>query len=148
VTDNRLTIDITTKNTSTSDTIQGLHFTPLVLRFPKKVKEYDGSTPLLAHNVGQTAVVPISYEAGTMAVVAEDIKKPLMVGFPWALDKPANTQFPLSVHTNRVTSIRNSPACFHSSSIGLIEDPSGRFFSPSAHRNGPAIRAAGSATRT
>jgi hypothetical protein len=108
LTNNRLTIDITTKNTSASDTIQGLHFTPLVLRFPKKIKEYDGSIPLLAHNVGQAAVVPVSYESGTLAVVAEDIKKPLMVGFPWALDKPANTQFPLSVHTNRVSSYPDS----------------------------------------
>ncbi len=43
-----------------------------------------------------------------MVVAAEDIEKPLMVGFPWALDKPTNTVFPLSVHTGRVGSYPDS----------------------------------------
>jgi hypothetical protein len=36
------------------------------------------------------------------------VQKPLMVGLPWAFDKPANTQFPLSVHTDRVSSYPDS----------------------------------------
>jgi hypothetical protein len=39
-----------------------------------------------------------------MAIASEDFERPLMVGLPWALNKPANTVFPLSVHTNRVSS--------------------------------------------
>jgi hypothetical protein len=107
-TNNRLTVTITTTNTSDSATIQGIHYTPMVLKFPEKVREYDGSIPLLAHNVGQVAAVKISYGLGTMAVVAEDVEQPLMVGFPWAFDKPANTVFPLSVHTDRVSSYPDS----------------------------------------
>jgi hypothetical protein len=103
----RLTLAITADNTS-EDIIQGIHFTPLVLKFPAKVKEYDGSVPLLEHNLGQAAAVKVSYGSGSLAVVSEDMAKPLMLGFPWALDKPANTSFPLSVHTNRVSSYPDS----------------------------------------
>ena len=99
---NRLTMTIITTNTSNSETIQGLWYQPLTLRFPGKVKEYDGSTPLLSHNVGEVAATKVSFGSGTLAVAAEDPDKPLMVGFPWALDRPANTVFPLSVHTDRV----------------------------------------------
>jgi hypothetical protein len=102
--DNRLSLSITTINSSDSDTIDGVQYAPLSLRFPEKVKEYDGSIPLLAHNLGQVAAVRVTHESGTLAVVSEDVKKPLMVGFPWALNRPANTEFPLSVHTGRVDS--------------------------------------------
>jgi len=108
VTNNRLTLTVTTTNASNSDTIQGMRLTPMVLKFPEKVKEYDGSIPLLVHNIGQVAATRISYGSGTMVIAAEDVEKPLMVGFPWALDKPANTVFPLSVHTDRVGSYPDS----------------------------------------
>ena len=105
---NRLTLTITTTNTSGSDTIEALRYTPLALKFPEKVKEYDGSTPLLAHNLGQVAVVKVSHDSGTLAVISEDLDKPLMVGFPWALNRPVNTEFPLSVHTGLVKSYPDS----------------------------------------
>jgi hypothetical protein len=105
---NKVTLTIATTNTSSSDTIQGICYVPLTLKFPEKVKEYDGSIPLLVHNIGQVAAVSVSYGTGTLAIVAEDVDKPLMVGFPWALDKPTNTEFPLSVHTDRVSSYPDS----------------------------------------
>ncbi len=105
---NRLTLKIKTQNLSASDTIVGLRYTPLVLKFPAKVAEYDGSIPLLEHNIGQVAATTVSYGSGTMAIVSEDLSKPLMIGLPWALDKPGNTVFPLSVHTNRVKSYPDS----------------------------------------
>ncbi|MBV9771778.1 MAG: hypothetical protein JOZ32_19565, partial [Bryobacterales bacterium] len=105
---NRLTLTIATTNNSDADTIQAIHYTPLVLKFPDRVKEYDGSIPLLVHNLGQVAAYRVSYGSGTMAVASDDVAKPLMVGFPWALDKPANTEFPLSVHTDRVSSYPDS----------------------------------------
>jgi hypothetical protein len=105
---NRLTITITTTNTSDSETIEEVRYTPLALKFPEKVREYDGSTPLLAHNFGQVAAVKVSHDSGTLAVVGEDLEKPLMVGFPWALNRPTNTQFPLSIHTGRVASYPDS----------------------------------------
>jgi hypothetical protein len=110
---NRMTMTIVTTNTSNSETIQGLWYQPLTLRFPSKVKEYDGSTPLLAHDVGEVAATRVSFGTGTLAVVAEDLEKPLMVGFPWALDRPTNTVFPLSVHTDRVKMYPDSYPTIH-----------------------------------
>lgn len=104
----RFGLAITTTNTSDSDTILGVRYVPLSLKFPEKVKEYDGSTPLLAHNVGQLGAVKVSYGSGTLLVVSDDVDKPLMVGFPWASNRPMNTEFPLSVHTNRVKSFPDS----------------------------------------
>src|SRR5581483_12249417 len=89
---NRLQLTIDAQHTS-GETIQGIHFTPLTLHFPDRVIEYDGSIPLLEHNIGQVAAIRASWNSGTMAVVSEDIRKPLMVGLPWALNKPVNTDF-------------------------------------------------------
>jgi len=102
----KLTVRVT--NTSPSDTIQGLWLEPLTLKFPQKVQDYDGTTPLLAHSVGEVAIVRASYGSGAVAVASEDLEKPLMVGFPWANDRPHNTIFPLSVHTGRVDSYPDS----------------------------------------
>lgn len=110
---NRLTLTLTTTNTSDTETIQGVRFVPLTLRFPEKVKEYDGTTPLLAHNIGQIAAVKVSYGSGELAVVAEDMDKPLMMGFPWANNRPANTIFPLDVNTDRVESFPDSFPTIH-----------------------------------
>lgn len=105
---NRLKLTLAVTNASDTETIQGVRFVPLTLRFPEKVKEYDGTTPLLAHNVGQLAIVKVSYGSGTLAVVSEDMERPLMMGFPWADNRPANTIFPLNVNTDRVTSFPDS----------------------------------------
>jgi len=105
---NRLALTITAVNSSKSDTIQGLLFTPMILKFPDKVAEYDGSIPLLMHNIGDVAQIRVSYGSGSLAVVSEDIDKQLMIGFPWALDRPKNTVFPLSVHTDRVNNYPDS----------------------------------------
>jgi hypothetical protein len=104
---NIVSLRIVTANHS-SDTIESVRYTPLSLVFPQKVKEYDGTTPLLAHNLGQIGAVKVSYDKGTLDVASDDLDKPLMIGFPWALDRPANTQFPLSVHTGRVGSFPDS----------------------------------------
>jgi len=54
---NQLQLNIRTTNTS-ADTIVGLQFQPLTLKFPEKLQEYDGTTPLLAHNIGDLAGLP------------------------------------------------------------------------------------------
>ena len=99
---NRLTLKVATINTSNSDTIVSVWYQPLRFKFPLKVKEYDGSIPLLAHNIGQVAVSRASYGSGALAAVSEDVAKPMQVGFPWADNKPENTVFPLTMNTGRV----------------------------------------------
>jgi hypothetical protein len=110
---NRLTLTLTTTNTSDTETIQGVRFVPITLRFPEKVKEYDGNTPLLAHNIGQIAAVKVSYGSGALAMVADDMDKPLMLGFPWANNRPNNTIFPLNVITDRAASFPDSLPTIH-----------------------------------
>lgn len=104
---NRLTLKIDTKNTS-SDTIGGLWYAPLVLRFPEKVNEYDGSIPLMEHNIGNPGILRVSFDSGSLVVATEDEQKPLQFGFPWAADRPANRTFPLTLNTDRVKSLPDS----------------------------------------
>lgn len=104
---NQVKLSVQTTNTS-PDTIEGLAFQPLTLKFPEKIQEYDGNIPLLAHNIGDLAMVRASYASGSVVVASEDIARPIMVGFPWANDRPHNTVFPLSVHTGRVPTYPDS----------------------------------------
>ncbi len=105
---NRLLLTIATTNTSDSDTINSVWYQPLTLKLPAKAKEYDGSIPLLAHNVGEAAVSKLSFASGALAAVSEDIAKPILIGFPWADNRPENTVFPLTVNTGRVKSYPDS----------------------------------------
>lgn len=104
----QLTLRITTTNKSASDTIQSVRYTPLSLKFPQAVNEYDGSTPLLEHNIDRIGYAAITFGNYLIVVSCDDVDKPLMVGFPWALDRPSNTEFPLSVHTGRVKNFPDS----------------------------------------
>ena len=97
---NKLTITVSTYNTSQS-TIVGVFYEPLGIQFPAAVTEYDGVDPLLADNIGGPTVIPASYGSGVMTIANEDVVRPLMVGLPWAWDKPANSFFPLRINTGR-----------------------------------------------
>jgi hypothetical protein len=103
----RLNMTITTKNNSPS-TITAVFYEPLAFKFPSKPTNYDGNTPILAHNIGSPGAVGLSYSGGTLAVVNEEMTKPLLMGFPWALDKPASTIFPVKVFTGRNTMLPDS----------------------------------------
>src|SRR5258706_6932109 len=94
VSGNKLTQTITTTNTSTTNTIQGLFYEPIAFKFPAAVQEYDGNTPMLGDNISGPTLLSMSYCSGAMLIANEDVVKPLASGFPWALDKPANTFFP------------------------------------------------------
>jgi hypothetical protein len=98
---NRLRANVTVFNRS-ANTLQGIWFEPLGLQFPSRIREYDGKTPLLANTLGQPALVRATYPKGVLVVASEDRGKPVQIGFPWALDRPMNTQFPLSINTGRV----------------------------------------------
>jgi hypothetical protein len=94
----QLNITVTATNRSPS-TIEAFFFEPLALTFPTKVKEYDGNTPLLSATLGRPTAIPMTSGASVMLLVNEDASKPLMMGFPWALDKPKNRLFPLRINT-------------------------------------------------
>lgn len=105
---NRLLLTITTTNTSDVDTIEGVWYQPLTLKLPSKAKEYDGSIPLLADNLGGPGVVRMSFGSGSVVAVSNDVAKPLLIGFPWADNRPESTIFPFSVSTGRVKSYPDS----------------------------------------
>jgi hypothetical protein len=96
----RLNISIHTRNLS-QEIIESVAYEPFGLKFPRKVREYDGVVPLLSHNIGNPALVTMNFGKGTLVLADEDVEKPLLIGFPWALDKPADTLFPLRVNTGR-----------------------------------------------
>jgi hypothetical protein len=112
---NRLMLDINTKNTSSTNTIKGVWYEAFALRFPEKLKEYDGSIPLLEHSVGNPGILRVSHDSGVLVVASEDVSKPLLFGFPWSTNKPDNTVFPFTVYTDRVQSLPDS--------LPLVERP-------------------------
>ena len=97
---NRVTLTIRTKNTSRFS-IQSLSYEPFTFKFPVKPREYDGSTPLLGHNIGMPTAITVTFNSDFVMLVNEDVQKPLLIGFPWALDRPASTEFPVRVNTGR-----------------------------------------------
>ena len=103
---NRLDGKVEVSNRS-ENTIDELWIQPLGLRFPSKIREYDGTTPLLTNTLGQPAVIQASYDGGVLVLASHD-GKPLQIGFPWSSDRPAATQFPLSINTGRVNMFPNS----------------------------------------
>jgi len=105
---NRLLLAISTTNTSDTDTIESVWYQPITLKLPAKAKEYDGSIPLLAHNVGEAAVTRLSFGSGAVAAVSGDVAKPILIGFPWADNRPTNTVFPVTINTGHVKSYPDS----------------------------------------
>lgn len=95
---NRVSLSITTTNRS-PNALTALYLEPLTLKLPEKPREYDGSTPLLAANIGEPAVVRLTAAQTTVALVNEG-EGPLMTGFPFAADRPGSMKlFPLRVNT-------------------------------------------------
>ena len=73
----------------------------LSVHMPGKVGDYDGSTPLLGHGIGEPTIIRLSTPLLTLVAVDEDFSEALLTGFPWALDKPVNSVFPLRADTGR-----------------------------------------------
>ena len=96
---NTLHLTVTVTNTSPSSTIQAIAVQPLWLKFPHTPKEYDGADPLLAANLGNPSVIGADYGTGTVALCNDDVTRPLLIGFPGALDRPGLTTFPLLIST-------------------------------------------------
>jgi UDP-GlcNAc:undecaprenyl-phosphate GlcNAc-1-phosphate transferase len=96
----RVDIALTIVNRS-ADTLQEASYEPVGLKFPAKITNYDGAVPLMGHNVGDATLIGMNWGSGLMVLVNDDVVSPLIAGFPWALDKPANTTFPLRICTGR-----------------------------------------------
>jgi hypothetical protein len=104
---NRLLVTATFANTS-ENILEGLWFEPFGLRFVSSVREYDGNVPLISNTYGQPGLVRASDESSVVVVASEDGARPIQLGLPWALDRPKNTIFPLTLNTGRVASFPDS----------------------------------------
>ncbi len=93
----RLNLTLTVTDTDPDKTVQSIVLQPLWLKFPQKPAEYAQEYPLITASRDEPGVVSASYGAGTVALCNEDFTRSLLVGFPFALDRPADTEFPLRV---------------------------------------------------
>ena len=107
VRDNRLTITVLTENRSAHE-ILGVSYEVLQFRFPAKPSNYDGNTPILGFNMGGPTMLPIRVGAVTMVLGNDDVRRPLILGLPWALDKPKSTIFPLRINSDHEPMYPNS----------------------------------------
>lgn len=106
VRDNRLNLDLQVTNRS-EEVLSGIFLEPLQLSFPEPPRGWDGN-PRLAHNIGSPSVIRAEYGRGTVALVNEDVGRPLLCGFPWPLDRPASRTYPLWIYTSRHASLPDS----------------------------------------
>ena len=81
--------------------IKSLSLDALALRLPQPPKEYNGVEPLLGTNVGAPTILPLTFGNESVVLCNQDVRRPLLIGFPWALDSPKRTIFPLRINTGR-----------------------------------------------
>jgi hypothetical protein len=85
---------------ASSKIIQQINLEPFWLQFPAAVQEFNGSTPLLAQNIGApTAIRTTAGAVSAVVLVNDDPTIPLMVGYPQCFNYPTATQFPLKTWT-------------------------------------------------
>ena len=105
---NKLDLKIAVENRS-PNTITGLFADPLVLRFPTKPREYDNVTPILAANSGDVTTLRVNYgPSSSLLLCNDDVSKPLLIGFPFAHDRPTSTVFPLRMITSQDKTLPDS----------------------------------------
>lgn len=96
----RLLIKITVSNTS-AYSLERIILRPVELKFPGRPAEHNGRDPVMGHALWAPTVLPFRYAGGVLAVVNEQVDKPLTVGLPWALNAPVSTVYPLKISTGR-----------------------------------------------
>lgn len=92
-----LGLALTVTNATPTTTIQAITLQPLWLKFPQKPVEYAQEYAMLTASRDEPGVVTADFGTGTLAVCNEDFHQPLLLGFPFALNRPADTTFPLLV---------------------------------------------------
>ena len=98
VRNSRLSLSIAVADTTPDTTVQAIYLQPLVLQFPQMPQGYGDGYPRLAANLGTPTVLGADYGAGVLALCNDDVKRPLIIGFPYSLDKPANTRYPIVIN--------------------------------------------------
>ncbi len=100
---NQLNVQVVVQN-RLPNTIQGILLEPLGLNFPSAIQEFAPGYPLITNTLGQPGIQSMTYSSGTMVLAADDVLKPLQLGFPYTFNSPASTMFPITLNTDRVSS--------------------------------------------
>ena len=100
----QLNVTVTVNNQS-PNTIHDLWMEPFGIQFPSTPLEY--FYPLVVNSIGQPAIQQTTYNSGVMVLAANDITKPIQLGFPWSYNSPTNTIFPLQLNTGLVSMYPN-----------------------------------------
>ena len=103
----RMNVTIATTNTSAL-TIRGLFYQPFNLIFPSAPREFDGVDPIVVINNGNPTALRMTAGSNALVLTNNDVVQPLLVGFPWSLNQPANTIFPVKVETSQDAMLPNS----------------------------------------
>jgi hypothetical protein len=107
VSNNKLNVTIKTTNNS-SQTLQGVFYQPLTLIFPSTPQEFDGVDPIVTLNIGNPTALRMTAGANAVVLANDDVVLPLLVGYPWSLNGPTNTTFPVKVETSQDSMLPNS----------------------------------------
>src|SRR5271165_4305825 len=99
VSGNRLNVAITVNNQS-PNIIADIWMEPFGIQFPSTPAEW--FYPLVVNSIGQPAIQQTTYNNGVMVLAANDITKPIQLGYPWSFNSPTNTIFPLQLNTGLV----------------------------------------------
>ena len=79
-----------------------------ILQFPSAPQEFDGVDPIVVINNGNPTALRMTAGANTVVLTNDDVVQPLLVGYPWALNKPTDTVFPVKVETSQDSMLPNS----------------------------------------
>lgn len=93
---NRLSLTIRVTNETKDQTVQAVYLQPLWIKFPQAPQGWNGD-PRLTNNLGHPGVVAADYGSGALALCDEEFTRPLILGFPYSTDKPANTTYPVQI---------------------------------------------------
>jgi len=95
----RVDFIVTVENTSEDRILKELHLQLMALHFPRVMHGWNEHMPWISHNIGGLTVRHVDYGFGTLALVNEDIHRPLITGFLWTIDKPHNLVRPIVIQT-------------------------------------------------
>jgi hypothetical protein len=95
---NRLNVTIEVRNTSTS-TLSGIQLQLLEVKFPAPPTGWTPNFPYLGANRGDPTIELANYGSGSLAVCDDDVKQPLLVGFPGRADLQTR---PILVSTSNI----------------------------------------------
>jgi len=77
----RLNLVITVTNKSTLNTIAGMSILPFIVHFPEFPTGFYSDSPVAGNNLEGPTVIPADWHTGELALVNDDVVKPLNVGF-------------------------------------------------------------------